>query len=97
MALEDRFVGALPVSFLSKDEIADFYRFVGGWDGFYMRYPDARALMVLSRVGVDATCSQALVYLGIMRRPLSGAGYYFLLEKKGGVWTIVSQWMDWIS
>jgi hypothetical protein len=68
-----------------------------GWEIFYGQYPDAPGITSLSRVGFNNTLDQALVYIGTQRNWLSGAGYYLLLNKVDGKWTIDQQVMTWIS
>ena len=68
-----------------------------GWKDFYKRYPGAFGITFLSRVGFDNTGDSALVYEGTMMNIVGGAGYFILLEKMKGVWTIKDQQMVWIS
>jgi hypothetical protein len=68
-----------------------------GWEVFYNRYPQAPGITTLSRVGFNSTLDQALVYIGTQSNWLAGAGYYVLLKKADGVWSIDQQVMAWIS
>jgi len=68
-----------------------------GWEIFYNHYPNAPGITTLSRVGFNAALDQALVYLGTQSDWLAGAGYYVLLKKANGVWTIDQKVMTWIS
>ncbi len=68
-----------------------------GWDVFYNRYPQAPGITTLSRVGFNAAFDQALVYIGTQSNWLAGAGYYILLKKASGSWSIDQQVMTWIS
>jgi hypothetical protein len=68
-----------------------------GWDTFYGRYPQAPGITTLSSVGFNATFDQALVYIGTQSNWLAGQGYYVLLKKTGGVWSIDQQVMTWVS
>jgi hypothetical protein len=68
-----------------------------GWDIFYNRYPQAPGITTLSRVGFNPTFDQALVYIGTQSNWLAGSGYYILLRKADGVWSIDQQVMAWIS
>jgi hypothetical protein len=68
-----------------------------GWEIFYDRYPQAPGITTLSRVGFNSTFDQALVYIGTQSNWLAGAGYYVLLKKAGGTWSIDQQVMAWIS
>ena len=91
---------ALPFRYvlLTDTEQQSFFQpDAGGWDAFYQRYPKAQGIMRLSRVGFNADMTQALVYVGNQSHYLAGAGYYFLLAKKGGTWRVVDKVMTWIS
>ena len=68
-----------------------------GWEIFYNHYPQAPGITTLSRVGFNAALDQALVYIGTQSNWLAGAGYYVLLKKVNGVWSIDQQVMTWIS
>ena len=68
-----------------------------GWEIFYNRYPQAPGITTLSRVGFNASFDQALVYIGTQSNWLAGAGYYVLLKKADGAWSIDQQVMAWIS
>ena len=68
-----------------------------GWEIFYNRYPQAPGITTLSRVGFNRTFDQALVYIGTQSNWLVGEGYYILLKKVGGIWSIDQQVMTWVS
>lgn len=68
-----------------------------GWDIFYSHYPQAPGITTFSRVGFDGGLNQALVYMGTQSNWLVGAGYYFLLRKANGAWSIDQQVMVWKS
>ena len=68
-----------------------------GWQAFYKNYPDAPGITSLSRVGFNETYDQALVYEGTQSHYLAGAGYYFLMVKINGAWTVSMKSMTWIS
>jgi hypothetical protein len=68
-----------------------------GWEIFYNRYPQAPGITSLSRVGFNSSFNQALVYIGTQSNWLAGAGYYVLLKKTDGIWSIDQQVLAWIS
>jgi hypothetical protein len=68
-----------------------------GWQLFYEQFPDAAGITTISRAGFNTTLDQALVYVGTMSHWLAGAGYYVLLKKVNGTWTVDQQVMSWIS
>ena len=68
-----------------------------GWEIFYERYPQAPGITTLSRVGFNNSLDQALVYIGTQSNWLAGSGYYILLKKLDGAWSIDQRVMTWIS
>jgi hypothetical protein len=68
-----------------------------GWEIFYNHYPQAPGITTLSRVGFNNTFDQALVYIGTQSNWLAGEGFYILLKKVAGVWSIDQQVMVWVS
>jgi len=94
--LDGSFDASMNVALLTRQGFDEIFQ-EGGWDGFYQRYPNANGFTTLSRVGFNEDLSQALVYMGTMSGPLAGVGYYYLLEKKDGIWQITNQVMAWIS
>jgi hypothetical protein len=68
-----------------------------GWEIFYERYPQAPGITTLSRVGFNNALDQALVYIGTQSNWLAGSGYYILLKKLNGAWSIDQRVMTWIS
>jgi hypothetical protein len=88
----------LPYVLLTRDEKNEIFGVnTSGWDVFYTRYPNSPGLTTISRIGFNAAFTQALVYTGTQSHWLAGAGYYVLLEKTNGAWTIKQQIMTWIS
>jgi hypothetical protein len=68
-----------------------------GWDIFYGRYPQAPGITTFSKVGFNAKRDQALVYMGTQSNWTVGTGYYLLLKKVNGTWSIDQQVMIWVS
>ena len=68
-----------------------------GWEIFYERYPQAPGITTLSRVGFNNSLDQALLYIGTQSNWLVGSGYYILLKKLDGAWSIDQRVMTWIS
>ncbi|MBU7038781.1 MAG: hypothetical protein HXS52_12690 [Theionarchaea archaeon] len=95
--LEDSFDIRKKVLLLEPDESREIFKDSSGWSEFYSRYPDAQGILTLSRVGFNADMSKALVYLGGQCDWLFGAGFYVLLVKKDGEWSIQGEIMSWIS
>jgi len=87
-----------PFTLLSQNARSQiFSQNQSGWDIFYNRYPQAPGITTFSRVGFDANFDQALVYMGTQSNWLVGTGYYFLLKKVYGTWSIDQQVMIWAS
>ncbi|MBU7026127.1 MAG: hypothetical protein HXS48_04220 [Theionarchaea archaeon] len=68
-----------------------------GWIKFYVRYPLSDGILTFSRVGFNDEMDQALAYIGHSKGWLEGIGYYVLLTKENGVWTIQDKMVLWIS
>jgi len=68
-----------------------------GWEEFYKKYPGSTGTTELSRVGFNKDMTMALVYFGNQRHWLAGAGYYVILKKEDGNWTVLASAMAWIS
>jgi len=82
---------------LSQEELAEVSS-QGNWhEVLQERYPGSNGYLIFSRVGFNRTLDQAVVYVGEVAGPLMGAGYYYLLEKQNGEWTIKEEIMVWIS
>jgi len=95
--LEDLFDLPVTVVLLSNEEFKEIFQNGSGWEDFYKKYPRSQGIMMLSRVGFNSKMDQALVYVGNQSHWLSGAGYYVLLTKAYGFWTVQSEMMVWIS
>lgn len=74
-----------------------FNQNTSGWETFYKNYPSAPGITELSRAGFSKSFDQALVYVGTQSHYLAGAGYYVLLVKSNGAWTVSQKVMTWIS
>jgi hypothetical protein len=68
-----------------------------GWEIFYNHYPNTPGLTTLSHAGFNPSFDQALVYVGTQSNWLAGAGFYLLMIKVDGTWTMDQQVMVWIS
>ena len=82
---------------LSEEELREISS-QGNWNEILQeKYPGSNGYLIFSRVGFNHTLDQAVVYVGNVAGPLMGAGYYYLLEKEDGEWTVKEQIMVWIS
>lgn len=87
--------------FISTAELKEkfAYKFDGemNWEAFREKYPKARNLYTLSRVGFSADRRQALVFVTNWGGSACGEGNYLLLRKENDGWKIVNKIMIWIS
>jgi hypothetical protein len=88
------------------------YSGTGFWDKLRARYPNGLGIPepqgvgyeTFSRVGFNANLDQALVYMGSEEDMVVGTyesgvgqGYYYLMKKVNGVWTIDQKVQVWIT
>jgi hypothetical protein len=85
--LRDLIVGGKTVLLFGRSELWDWEK----------NAPNAHGAVSLSRVGFNATGTQALVYHSIYWAPLAAEGNVTLLEKRRDAWHIVKTLMIWIS
>lgn len=82
---------------LNADELKKITR-QPNWRQVLMEtYPGSNGYLIFSRVGFNRSLDQAVIYVGDVGGPLMGAGYYYLLEKQDGQWSIKEEVMVWIS
>jgi len=81
---------------VSADEFSAVMDQPNGWDAFHKKYSPS-GYMQFSRVGFNDTVDQAIVYVASIPGPMMGSGNYYLLEKKGGQWSIREQVLAWVS
>jgi hypothetical protein len=67
------------------------------WRRFYNKYPKSSGIISLSNIGLNGEMTQALVYTGRSCGGLCGAGYYVMLTKEDGFWSIKSKINTWVS
>jgi hypothetical protein len=82
---------------LSQEELAEISRQPNWHEVLTEKYPGSEGYTIFSRVGLNRSLDQAVVYVGQVAGPLMGAGYYYLLEKQDGEWAVKEQIMVWIS
>ena len=64
---------------------------------FYQRYPDARGMIALSRVGFNQARDQAFLRVEFTFCPLCSHGGKVLLRKQSGKWKVVESFGGWAS
>jgi len=60
------------------------------WRAFYEKYPEAKYIVTLSRVGFNAAMDTALVSVSEMSGTLAGDGATLILKKINGVWKVAA-------
>jgi len=96
--LETRF--ALPKQVLISDQELDnvFGNFdYDWWERFYKRFPNSVGYVSLSRVGFNLSHDQAFLYVALGCGNLCGSGYYVLVAKDKGAWSVKHTDPLWVS
>lgn len=68
-----------------------------GWKNFYRKYPTAKGLTSLSRVGLDDESKQALFFIALRPGGFGGSGHLILMHRRFGLWRKLSAGMAWVS
>ena len=83
---------------MSGQELASiFSSSATGWDKFYAKYPDAKGILALSRVGFNQAKDTAVLYTEYQSGPTAGEGDVVLMKKTDGRWTVQENSMFWQS
>jgi len=69
----------------------------GGWEPFHKKYPKAPGITLISRPGLNAERTRALLYIGTSCDMLCGEGVFMLLGKDGGQWKVLHKETIWVS
>lgn len=90
------------LTFITSAEIDPFFQDDGGsveahWEAFHAAYPDSDGYTELSRIGFNATMTQALAYTEVWCGAECGAGTIFVLEKQGNRWVKIGERVMWLS
>ncbi|MDD3297210.1 MAG: hypothetical protein PHU64_07650 [Candidatus Omnitrophica bacterium] len=85
---------------ISQDELDSLFESKQPrWSRFRQKYPEAKGIFTLSRVGFSPDRTQALVYVANQWDSYSGSGNYIFLVKTGqGIWKIqkiIKGWHSW--
>lgn len=96
-----QFQVGMPVFVLSKDEFKNLQgssrRLKDFWSAFDEKYPEAGAVVMISRVGFNSTHTQAVIEVGYQTGPVGGEGDFVLLEKENGAWKVKFLLGAWLS
>lgn len=64
---------------------------------FRSRFPNEGAYLIVSRVGLNLSDTEALLYIDNFCPGLCGGGTYILMRKANGVWHIADEHSIWVS
>ena len=67
------------------------------WKGFREKYPNSPGITLISRPGIDADKSHALLYVGNSCDMLCGGGTLIFLSKENGEWKVANKVTIWVS
>jgi len=89
----------IPYVLLTEQEVKQLFNrdLVQSWKAFYDRFSGSDGKYRLSRVGFSSDLTQALVLVAHGCGPLCGTGYFALLTKGNGVWSIHDTLLIWKS
>jgi hypothetical protein len=78
----------LPASLLTLGERKAIFSGLAddGWKRFYAKYPDAYAIITVSRVGLNRDRTMAFFYVAVGSSPHSGHGQLHVLKKEDEAW-----------
>ncbi len=95
-SLNSKFV--LPVKYVVTDKFELKEDEGAAWiDSFFEKFPDARGMIRLSKVGFNTDKTEAFVFVEFICFSLCGGGNNVLLEKDFGVWKVKEQFEGWKS
>lgn len=98
MSLETRFTFDAKQFLISDQEFAHLSkRHDRFWPAFYNRYPRSPGLISLSRVGFNPEHDQAFLEISRFCGGLCGIGYYVLLGRDAGAWSVKHTVQLWVS
>src|SRR5262249_14309494 len=98
--LDQRFTLPVKYSLVTEEGLKSVFKSSGlgkEWKAFYKQYPDSPGYIWVSRPGLSSKHDQALLYMARVCGTLCGSGYYVVLSKTGGEWTVKQKDMIWIS
>ena len=88
----------VPYTLISKEEVDKIFQgSSNGWQMFYSKFPGAKGLIHLSRVGFNSERTQALVNVGIGCDWICGDEHLLLLIKHDSEWKVKSQVLTSVS
>lgn len=68
-----------------------------GWDRFHKRFPQTPGLLAVSRVALDDSRTNALVYVEFACGPTCGTGRLIRLSRVNATWAVLSGELMWVA
>jgi|ERR1700722_1713636 len=91
-----RIKAAFELVLLSAESAGKLVEGGDGWAGFRKTYPRS-GISLMSRPGVNADHTKALLYVGTSCDMLCGGGEFILLGKEGEQWKVLNKVTIWVS
>lgn len=88
--------GTFALVLLSDESAAKLVEGGSGWSGFHLAYPKS-GISLVSRPGVNADHTKALLYVGTSCDMLCGDGTFVFLGKDGTEWKVLNKVTIWVS
>jgi hypothetical protein len=88
---------AVKYELIDLDQLVSIPKGGDWWGEYYKRFPGSQGVMTLSRVGLSADSTQALLFLNNTCGGLCSTGMYVVMEKRDGHWVIGKEIEVWIS
>lgn len=82
---------------LDDEEFQLVFRDADGWERFRRTFPQSDGTLRFSRVGLDRSVTQALLYAGQQFDWSIGSGGYWLWSRPNGEWAEAGKLGTWIS
>jgi hypothetical protein len=83
------------INYMGRDELKRIFK-DGGWDNYH-RIFGFKPLVKVSLPGLNGDKTRAFIYYSSSTDGLGGAGFYLVLEKVDGKWTVIESMLAWIS
>jgi len=93
----DKFRTSFEIVLLEAEAARKLVEGGDSWKGFREKYPKSPGISLMSRPGVDAHKSHALLYVGNSCDMLCGGGTLIFLSKENGEWKVANKVTVWVS
>jgi hypothetical protein len=97
-AVEPKFGDPKSYRIITREEIdKTFTKDGGGWERFYIKYPQSAGFWSFSRPGYNSSRDEAVLFVGHSCGDLCGTGHLYFLTKENGKWGVKNRLLLWIS